>query len=470
MPVISDPTRVAELDLSQNQFVPQRNALQGFTRLKKLGLAEMEIRTLPTLPDRLEELDISGNGMAKIPVQVATCCNLVRLSIQRNRIESLVLLARLKHLNYLNATDNNIALLHGLENLPNLSTLLIDNNRVKDTQQLAILSTSVQFLSLKNTPVLRFLTTCSQLPGHFVALQDGQLLGSGYERKSGDRRDNSPGKHKVSVGHIDLAKTPDRVRIRSQTPEISSSNAPVLSQVLSEFAALKAQNRTLSAKMAAMESHLNGSKGDFDQFLLTEILVELGVDVNEFSFNLNKQAQLIDVIRDRERERCELKEENEALRAELKSAREATTSAFSSDMLRSDMESQIWELTANVKRFEEENGEMKAIIAKQSRKLEEFDDFKARNKELVRMHSIEIGKNKQLHQLLSQRQKPPVSSQGRRSPSLLLPRPSQGRKTTSDTSKTAGKGANAVQRTLKPDEYFQKLQLCCDLLESHPLT
>lgn len=470
MPLISNPTRVVELDLSQNCFVLPRNALQELTRLRKLGLAEMEIRTLPGLPERLEELDISGNGMAKIPVQVTTCHCLVKLSIQRNRIESLAALSRLRQLNYLNAADNCIALLQGLENLHSLYTLIVDNNRVKDTKQIALLSDSVQFLSLKNTPVLRFLTTCPQLPSHFTALQDGQLLGPGYERKSSEKRQSSPVKPRVSVGLIDLAK-PDNLRIRSQTPDVSSTTGSTMSQVFTEFAALKAQNRALSAKIVAMESHFRTPNSDFDQFLLMEILAELGVEVNEFSFSLNKPTQLIDVVKDRERERGQLRQENEALRAELESTREALVKALSKDMIRCDMESQIWELTEKVRELEEEKAKLKGIIEKKSRKLEGFEDLKERNREMMRMHSLEIDQNTQLQQLLAQSshsQKPSFSaaSKGRQSPGFLLPRPSKGR----NSSVRADRGPHSVQRILKPDEYFQKLQLCCDLLESHPLT
>ena len=278
MPAIRDPARVVELDLSQNCFLLPRNALQELTRLRKLGLAEMEIRTLPTLPERLEELDISSNGMAKIPMQVAACCHLLKLSIQRNRIESLASLGKLHQLKYLNAADNSVALLQGLETLQCLTTLIVDNNRVKDTQQIALLCDSVQFLSLKSTPVLRFLTTCPQLPSHFVALQDGQLLGPGYERKSSEKGQNSPVKHRVSVGLIDLAKPSGSLHTRSQTPDVSSTTGSTLSQLFTEFAALKAQNRALSAKIVAMESHFQPSTSDFEVGSLANLVVQGSVN------------------------------------------------------------------------------------------------------------------------------------------------------------------------------------------------
>ena len=497
IPPTPSPAQLLELDLSGNLLILQLHAFQSFTRLRKLVLSATGLTALPLLPASLESIEIAGNQMQVLPSALRMCTSLAHLDVSRNQISSLVPLARLKELRTLIASDNRIALLTGLESLSKLTSLSLDNTKVKDTEQISRLSSSVQFLSLRNTPVLRFVSSVSQLPGNFVALQDGQLFGPEYEGNA--RPADVQRTRKVSVGFIDLRKmSPDGKRARSKTPDpaaVRQSQPVLLQEVVEEFNLLKAENAALEEKVTWLEGQLSGRDGDSSQFVLMELISELDIDVNEFSFSLNKRGQLLAILQERERERQYLRQQNAALTEQLKLMTAAPAPPVSTDMYLSDLESHLREMSDKVAALTTEGVSLQDKVARQSAKLAKFADFRERNRELARIHKQEMAKNRELQDHLSkvysdyskllraglcsalesapavakeEKQKEMISKQT--SPQHLEETRKTDPRLLNRLEQRLAKLHSKVQKmTVRPDEYFQKLQLCHEMLDMHPL-
>lgn len=392
IPYIQRPERLLELDLSQNLLILQLNAFQSFTRLRKLQLSGTGLSAFPPLPGSLERLELTDNQIMRIPAGLKPCLSLTYLDLSRNLISDLTPLARFTQLTVLQAADNKIALLTGLEKLRKLSVLGLDNNRVKDTGQIAALHHTLQFLSLRNTPVVRFLMGEVRLPGSFVALQDGQLIGEKY-RKIGEKTEESRKTHKASVGFIHLDKasvTQSRAITPDYPPNPSSETHPQVQEMMEELGLLKRENELLEEKVCRLEGVIEG--GEREEMLL-ELTTALEIDVNDFSFNHNKFGQIVAVLQDRERERKELQAQNALLLRQLQEIEGQKDINEANCMKISDLESENARLSGFVSDLKRENEELKGKTVNQELKLQKIH---AKNRDLLQNYNQESVKSSNL--------------------------------------------------------------------------
>jgi hypothetical protein len=400
IPYIQRPERLLELDLSQNLLILQLNAFQSFTRLRKLTLSATGLSTFPPLPASLERVELADNQIMRVPAGLKPCISLNYLDISRNLISDLTPLARFPDLAVLQAADNKIALITGLEKLRKLSILGLDNNRVKDTGQIAALPHTLQFLSLRNTPVVRFLMGDAKLPGSFVALQDGQLIGEKYEKIGGKAGENRK-TQKASVGFIDLgkAKPATATQSRAATPDIPritpNETQNQVQEMVEELDLLKRQNGLLEEKICSLEGVIEG--GDREE-MLSDLTSALEIDVNEFSFSHNKFGQIVAVLQDRERERKELRAQNALLLRRLQAIEEQRDISETNGMRISDLESENVRLSGFVSDLRQENEGLKGKTANQELKLQKI---RAKSRDLLHLHNQEAAKSANLQDQLA---------------------------------------------------------------------
>lgn len=396
LPYIPRPDRLLELDLSQNLLILQPNAFQPFTKLRKLTLSATGLSVFPPFPGSLERLELADNQICRLPAGLKPCLSLTYLDISRNLISDLTPLARHANLSVLQAADNKIALLSGLEKLRQLSILNLDNNRVKDTGQIAILPHSLQFLSLRNTPVVRFFQGNVRLPGAFVALQDGQLVGTQYMGKRPEERDRT---YKVSVGFIDLGKARpgSETQSRALTPVHfrAGERENQVQEMMEELSLLKRQNVLLEGKISSLEGLLDKSPQDS---LLSDLISALDIDINEFSFSHNRFGQIVAVLQERERERKELHLQNGLLRRQIQALEGRNGICETETMRMCDLESQNVRLSGLLTDLKRENEQFKGKTESQEAKMMKI---RSKNRDLLHLHQQEASKCTALQDQLS---------------------------------------------------------------------
>ena len=396
IPAIPRPERLLELNLSENLLILPPNAFQSFTRLRKLCLSDTGLTTLPLLPESLESLELAGNQLMRLPGGLKPCTALTFLDISRNLLSDLTPLARFRDLSVLHAQNNQIALLTGLDSLSKLTTLILDNNRVKDTLQIQNLPASLQFLSIRNTPVLRFYLPTSRLPGQFVSFQDGQFQGPKYTKNTLKSTDLT--RKVTSKGWIDLGKVTSvsEIQSRSLTPDLSSHQ---IHEMTKELSLLKSENAALERKIAVLEEFVASID---KEKVVNELITGLEIDVKEYSFRENgKLEQVMRVLKERERERRELKEENEELwrRMDKIKGNKGPSEAFSMHIC--DLESQISHFSAQTQLFSSQNEQLRTKCANFSTKL---DKFREKYKDLMRVYRQEAAKSSEFQSHLTKLQ------------------------------------------------------------------
>ncbi len=102
-------------------------------------------RIQKTIDERLEYLDLSGLGLEHIPEEVATLDWIGALSLSRNKITDISLLAKMTNLHKLALTDNCIEDISPLASLSKLRFVFLAKNRVKD---LSVLKTQERLKKL----------------------------------------------------------------------------------------------------------------------------------------------------------------------------------------------------------------------------------------------------------------------------------------------------------------------------------
>lgn len=159
-PSIQVWTSLQSLDLSDNLLEQLPVTIGKLAQLKKLILSKNKLSTLPdevaelhltdlkcddnmliVLPDAfggsmaetLEELDVSGNRIAQLPQSVCSLRSVTRISVQQNKLSSLILQFKsdqcLARLQYINAADNAIGSIDTETlQLPSLSELWLKGN------------------------------------------------------------------------------------------------------------------------------------------------------------------------------------------------------------------------------------------------------------------------------------------------------------------------------------------------------
>ena len=476
-PYIPRPERLLELDLSQNLLILQLNAFQSFTRLRKLTLSATGLSAFPPLPASLERLELAGNQIGRVPAGLKPCLSLTYLDLSRNLISDLSPLERHANLAVLQVADNKIALLAGLEKLRKLSILNLDNNRVKDTGQIAGLPLSLQFLSLRNTPVVRFFAGSGKLPGAFVALQDGQLLGAQYMGKRSGEGDKT---YKVSVGFIDLGKarpasetqsralTPERVYVRT------AERQNQVQEMIEELNLLKSQNAILEDKICSLEGLIEGADRTSQESMLSDLISTLDIDINEFSFSRNKFGQIVAVLQERERERKELQVQNGLLLRRLEDIGGKNSTSEISTMQMCDMESQSMRLSGLLRELKRENEQLKGENASQQGKMLKI---RGKNRDLRRLHQQEASKctalQDQLSKLYSDYSKLLKAGlcsalEARSVPPVPPPQPVPAQEAVLSRleERMATLQTKVKRLSGRPEEYYKKLKQCHQVIDS----
>ncbi len=99
-------------------------------------LEEALKRINTTIEEKLEYLDLSGLGLEEIPKEVVTLTWIGALSLSRNKISDISLLAQMPNLHKLALTENRIQDVSVLGSLPKLRFIFLGNNLVEDISAL----------------------------------------------------------------------------------------------------------------------------------------------------------------------------------------------------------------------------------------------------------------------------------------------------------------------------------------------
>ncbi|GJP61822.1 hypothetical protein CLOP_g18947 [Closterium sp. NIES-67] len=138
-PLASAPACVRELYLANNR-IGTIEALDGFSQLRLLELGSNKIREMENLAhlSALEELWVGRNKIKE--VRVAGLTSLVKISVQSNRLTSMLGFQACTRLQELYLSNNGIATMEGLEVLTNLRILDLAANAIAHVQGLDTLT------------------------------------------------------------------------------------------------------------------------------------------------------------------------------------------------------------------------------------------------------------------------------------------------------------------------------------------